>query len=94
MFKRINVVTRLVLVLVLFGSLQLISGGLFFHSLNGDKNNFTLTQHIRHEQVNLTSAWIALVQTRNTLNRAATRHLLDEKGVPLSMSWLPWRKLN
>ncbi|CCG87533.1 methyl-accepting chemotaxis protein [Erwinia piriflorinigrans] len=80
MFKRINVVTSLVLVLVLFGSLQLISGGLFFHSLNGDKNNFTLTQHIRHEQANLTSAWIALVQTRNTLNRAATRHLLDEKG--------------
>ena len=80
MLKRVKVVTSLVLVLVLFGSLQLISGGLFFQSLKGDKENFTLTQKIRGEQASLTSAWIALVQTRNTLNRAATRYLLDDKG--------------
>ncbi|MFK8260454.1 methyl-accepting chemotaxis protein [Erwinia sp. AnSW2-5] len=80
MFKRMKVVTSLVLVLVIFGSLQLISGGLFFQSLKGDKENFSLTQQIRREQANLTSAWIALVQTRNTLNRAATRYLLDDKG--------------
>ncbi|TKJ78435.1 Tar ligand binding domain-containing protein, partial [Erwinia persicina] len=80
MFKRMKVVTSLMLVLVIFGSLQLISGGLFFQSLKGDKENFSLTQQIRREQANLTSAWIALVQTRNTLNRAATRYLLDEKG--------------
>ena len=30
MFNRIKVVTSLLLVLVLFGALQLISGGLFF----------------------------------------------------------------
>ncbi|ADP12841.1 Methyl-accepting chemotaxis protein [Erwinia sp. Ejp617] len=80
MFKRMKVVTSLALVLVLFGSLQLISGGLFLHSLNGDMKNFTLTQQIRCEQTNLTSTWVALVQTRNTLNRAATRYTRDEKG--------------
>ncbi|AUX72960.1 methyl-accepting chemotaxis protein [Erwinia pyrifoliae] len=80
MFKRMKVVTSLALVLVLFGSLQLISGGLFLYSLNGDKKNFTLTQQIRCEQTNLTSTWVALVQTRITLNRAATRYMQDEKG--------------
>lgn len=30
MFKRMKVVTSLLLVLVLFGALQLVSGGLFF----------------------------------------------------------------
>jgi len=77
MFKSMKVVTSLVLVLVLFGSLQLISGGLFFQSLKGDKENFALTQQIRLEQANLTAAWIALVQTRNTLNRAGIRYQLD-----------------
>ena len=77
MFKSMRVVTSLVLVLILFGSLQLISGGLFFQSLKGDKENFALTQQIRLEQANLTAAWIALVQTRNTLNRAGIRYQLD-----------------
>lgn len=77
MFKRMKVVTSLILVLVVFGSLQLISGGLFFQALKSDKANFTLTEQLRREQTNLTASWIALVQTRNTLNRAGIRYMLD-----------------
>lgn len=41
MLKRIKIVTSLLLVLALFGLLQLTSGGLFFNSLKNDKENFT-----------------------------------------------------
>ncbi|XPE40736.1 Tar ligand binding domain-containing protein [Shigella flexneri] len=37
-----NNVTSLLLVLALFGLLQLASGGLFFNSLENDKENFTV----------------------------------------------------
>ncbi|ESH48575.1 hypothetical protein SEEC0006_18351 [Salmonella enterica subsp. enterica serovar Choleraesuis str. 0006] len=37
MLKRIKIVTSLLLVLALFGLLQLASGGLFFNSLKNDK---------------------------------------------------------
>jgi len=77
MFKRMKVVTSLIVVLVVFGSLQLISGGLFFQALKSDKANFTITEQLRREQTNLTASWIALVQTRNTLNRAGLRYMLD-----------------
>ncbi|RWR03871.1 chemotaxis protein [[Pantoea] beijingensis] len=77
MFKRMKVVTSLILVLVVFGSLQMITGGIFFQSLQSDKENFTLTQMLRREQSNLTATWIALIQTRNTLNRAGIRFTLN-----------------
>ncbi len=79
MFKRMKVVTSLILVLVVFGALQLTSGGLFFQALKSDRENFMLTEQLRREQTNLTASWIALVQTRNTLNRAGTRAILDSQ---------------
>ncbi|KOC88802.1 methyl-accepting chemotaxis protein, partial [Winslowiella iniecta] len=77
MFKRMKVVTSLIVILVVFGSLQLLSGGLFFQALKSDKANFTITEQLRREQTNLTASWIALVHTRNTLNRAGLRYMLD-----------------
>lgn len=50
MLKRIKIVTSLLLVLALFGLLQLTSGGLFFNSLKNDKENFTVLQTIRQQQ--------------------------------------------
>nr|ATB52398.1 Methyl-accepting chemotaxis protein I (serine chemoreceptor protein) [Escherichia coli] len=38
MLKRIKIVTSLLLVLAVFGLLQLTSGGLFFNALKNDKN--------------------------------------------------------
>lgn len=73
MLKRIKIVTSLLLVLALFGLLQLTSGGLFFNSLKNDKENFTVLQTIRQQQSALNATWVELLQTRNTLNRAGIR---------------------
>ncbi|AJJ12388.1 hypothetical protein CH64_205 [Yersinia rohdei] len=77
MFKRMKVVTSLLLVLVLFGALQLVSGGLFFNSLKSDKENFAVLQVIRQQQSVLNESWVNLLQTRNTLNRAGIRYMMD-----------------
>ncbi|MEC5318461.1 methyl-accepting chemotaxis protein [Brenneria populi subsp. brevivirga] len=80
MFSRMKVVTSLVLILVLFGVLQLISAGLFFSSLTTDKNIFSSTQVINQKRAELDTAWSYLLQTRNTLNRAGIRIVLDREG--------------
>lgn len=77
MLKHVKVVTALVLILVIFGVLQLISGGLFFQTLKSDRDNFAVTQQLRQEQAALNAAWITLLQTRNSLNRGGILYLLD-----------------
>lgn len=81
MLKRIKIVTSLLLVLAIFGLLQLTSGGLFFNSLKNDKENFTVLQTIRQQQSTLNSSWVALLQTRNTLNRAGIRYMMDQNNI-------------
>ena len=73
MLKRIKVVTSLIVVLVVFGVMQLLAGGLFFQALNQDKNNFSVSQTSSQNVAALTDAWIALNQTRITLNRGMLR---------------------
>ncbi|WP_368929037.1 methyl-accepting chemotaxis protein [Mixta calida] len=77
MFKHIKVVTALIMVLAIFAVLQLASSGLFFNALKGDRESFVLSQEIQREQINLNAAWVALIQARNTLNRAGIRYMLD-----------------
>ena len=81
MLKRIKIVTSLLLVLAIFGLLQLTSGGLFFNSLKNDKENFTVLQTIRQQQSTLNASWVALLQTRNTLNRAGIRYMMDQNNI-------------
>ena len=81
MLKRIKIVTSLVLVLVLFGLLQLASGGLFFNSLKHDKEDLTILQTVRQQQSWLNGSWVALLQTNNTLNRAGIRYLMDQNNI-------------
>ncbi|EOC2781519.1 methyl-accepting chemotaxis protein [Salmonella enterica subsp. enterica serovar Cerro] len=81
MLKRIKIVTSLLLVLALFGLLQLTSGGLFFNSLKNDKENFTVLQTIRQQQSALNATWEELLQTRNTLNRAGIRWMMDQSNI-------------
>jgi methyl-accepting chemotaxis protein-1 (serine sensor receptor) len=73
MFTRIKVVTSLLLVLLIFGSMQLISGGLFIRALTSDKENFSIAQNSSDNVAAFTDAWIALNQTRITLNRGMLR---------------------
>jgi methyl-accepting chemotaxis protein-1 (serine sensor receptor) len=81
MLNRIKIVTSLLLVLAIFGLLQLTSGGLFFNALKHDKENFTVLQTIRQQQSTLNGSWVALLQTRNTLNRAGIRYMMDQSNI-------------
>ncbi|ELQ6038292.1 methyl-accepting chemotaxis protein [Cronobacter sakazakii] len=81
MLNRIKVVTSLLFVLALFGLLQMASGGLFFNAIKSDKENFTVLQTIRQQQSTLNGSWVALIQTRNTLNRAGIRHMMDANNI-------------
>lgn len=81
MLKRIKIVTSLLLVLAVFGLLQLTSGGLFFNALKNDKEKFTVLQTIRQQQSTLNGSWVALLQTRNTLNRAGIRYMMDQNNI-------------
>lgn len=56
MLKRIKVVTSLIVVLVIFGAMQLLSGGLFFQALNKDKTNFNVSQTSSQNIAALTDA--------------------------------------
>ncbi|WP_213715395.1 methyl-accepting chemotaxis protein [Cedecea lapagei] len=81
MLNRIKIVTSLLVVLGLFGILQIASGGLFFNALKQDKENFTVLQTIRQQQSTLNGSWVALLQTRNTLNRAGIRYMMDANKI-------------
>ena len=75
MLNRIKFVTALMMVLVLFVALQLVSGGLFFNALQGDRNAFSQAQVINEQKSHLDASWSFMLQTRITLSRAATRML-------------------
>ena len=81
MLKRIRIVTSELLVLTIFGLLQLTSGGLFFNTLKKDKEYFSVLQTIRQQQSTLNSSWVELLQTRNTLNRAGIRYMMDQNNI-------------
>jgi len=81
MLNRIKIVTSLLIVLAVFGILQMASGGLFFNAIKNDKENFTVLQTIREQQSTLNGSWVGLLQTRNTLNRAGIRYMMDQTGI-------------
>ncbi|MBW7983392.1 methyl-accepting chemotaxis protein [Enterobacillus tribolii] len=78
---RIKVTTSLILVLGLFALMQLASGSIFFNALTHDKDNLSVLQQIRQRQQTLTDSWTALLQTRNTLNRAGMRYMMDANNM-------------
>ncbi|HFZ0487612.1 TPA: methyl-accepting chemotaxis protein [Citrobacter koseri] len=73
MFKRIKVITLLIIVLLALGAMQLISAGVFISALNNDKQNFTVSQRSCQNVAEFTDAWISLNQARVTLNRGMLR---------------------
>ncbi|NIF21713.1 methyl-accepting chemotaxis protein [Candidatus Pantoea multigeneris] len=77
MFNRVRVVTGLLSVLVLFAIIQLFSGGVFFTTVQTDKENFSYNQRLSDLQRAMGSSWVALIQARNTLNRAGIRFMQD-----------------
>ena len=82
MLKRIKIVTSLLLVLAVLAFYNWTSGGLFFNALKNDKEKFhCFTGTIRQQQSTLNGSWVALLQTRNTLNRAGIRYMMDQNNI-------------
>ncbi|MCX8956255.1 methyl-accepting chemotaxis protein [Erwinia psidii] len=77
MLNRIKVVTSLLLVLVILGSLQLLAGGLSINALMRDKNNFSVAQNASENVTAFTDAWVLLNQTRIAVNRGMLRLQTD-----------------
>ncbi len=84
MFRNVKIVTSLAIVLGLFSLLQLTSAGLFFKSLNTDKDNLTELNSVREEQSKLDSSWTALLQARNDVTLAA--HYYSRKDLEPEMA--------
>ncbi|CAM3926407.1 methyl-accepting chemotaxis protein [Xenorhabdus thuongxuanensis] len=78
MFNRMKIVTGLILVIILFGALQLISGGLFFKGLKNDMEAFELVDKMREQQIYLDESWVNLLQARNNLNRVGIMYMVKD----------------
>ncbi|XPE46295.1 Tar ligand binding domain-containing protein [Shigella flexneri] len=68
------------LVLAIFGLLQLTSAvSIFFDALKHDEEFHRPANH-SPATIHLNGSWVALLQTRNTLNRAGIRYMMDKKN--------------
>ncbi|MDC9613093.1 methyl-accepting chemotaxis protein [Xenorhabdus khoisanae] len=81
MFNRMKIVTGLISVIILFGALQFISGGLFFKGLKNDIEAFDLIDEMRQQQIYLDDSWVNLLQARNNLNRVGIIYMMKNSGV-------------
>ncbi|ALV92576.1 MULTISPECIES: methyl-accepting chemotaxis protein [Pantoea] len=73
MFTKIRVVTSLLLVLLVFGFLQLASGSLFFKALSDDKTSFNVSQLASKNTAAINDAYMSLNQSRVVLTRIQLR---------------------
>ncbi len=73
MLSRIRISTSLILIVVIFGLMQLISSGLSFENFKRSSINFHQVEADNLKRNSLSMSWSELLQTRNSLNRAATR---------------------
>ncbi|TCQ93492.1 MULTISPECIES: methyl-accepting chemotaxis protein [Rahnella] len=78
MFKHIRVSTCMFLLLIVFFVMQLVSSGLSLYAAHTDKMNFEQISNTAEQRDALNQSWSYLLQTRNTLNRAATRLALKQ----------------
>lgn len=73
MLSKIRVVTSLLLVLLMFGLLQLISGSIFYKALSNDKQSFAVSQLASKNTDALNDAYMNLNQSRVALTRVQLR---------------------
>jgi len=77
--NKLRVMTGIVIVLALFCSLQLITGGLFYSAVNKDKQNFQKSDILNSQLENLSDSVNTLIKTRVTINRVAIRFLKEQR---------------
>jgi len=66
------------LLLLVFFVMQLVNSGLSLYAAHTDKTNFEQISNTTQQRDALSQSWSYLLQTRNTLNRAATRLALKQ----------------
>lgn len=86
MLNRMKIVKKILIVLGLFGLLQIACGGLFFNALKQEKDNLHVLKTLREKQESLNDSWIALLSTRNTLNRAGSSYVMLQSQMDNSMA--------
>lgn len=83
MFSRMKIVTGLLSILLLFGVLQFISGGIFYSNIAETRNDLDKTLIIQQQRERLDESWANLLQARNNINRAGISYLLQEKEMKM-----------
>ncbi|WP_343551436.1 methyl-accepting chemotaxis protein [Pantoea sp.] len=78
MFKRMKIVTAIMMMLVVFTAMQAISGSLFLSSLISGQHNFTTSDQLSRQQRELGDGWQTLIKTRVIINRVAIRILKNQ----------------
>lgn len=73
MFNHIKVVNSIIIILCLFGLMQVVSSGLSLQGVVADKNNFLASKNTANRLNSFTDAWIGLNQSRIALNRGMLR---------------------
>ncbi|GME30809.1 MULTISPECIES: methyl-accepting chemotaxis protein [unclassified Pantoea] len=73
MLTKIRVVTSLLLVLLVFGLLQALSGSIFYFALSHDKQSFAVSQLAMQNTEALNDAYMSLNQSRVLLTRIQLR---------------------
>ncbi|TKI08369.1 HAMP domain-containing protein [Martelella alba] len=73
MLARIRISTSLILIVLVFGLMQFVSSGLMFGAFRQGSESFQRVEADNLKRNLLSQSWTQLLQTRNSLNRAATR---------------------
>lgn len=87
MLKNMRVLTGIIIVLMVFCVLQLVTGGLFYSTVNNDRLNFQRSGVLNAQQENLSDSVNTLVKTRVTVTRVAIRYLKNQRS-PADISGL------
>ena len=80
MLKNMRVLTGIIIVLMVFCVLQLVTGGLFYSTVNNDRLNFQRSGLLNAQQENLSDSVNTLVKTRVTVTRVAIRYLKNQRS--------------
>jgi methyl-accepting chemotaxis protein-1 (serine sensor receptor) len=80
MIRKVKITTGMLIIILGFGILQLLTGGYLLYTIKDDRNDLREIQNIKEQQFILNNSWVALLSTRNTLNRAGISTLLDNSG--------------
>ena len=105
MLTRIRISTSLIMIVLIFGLMQLISSGLSFEALRHSNENFTHVEADNLKRNSLSLSWTEILQTRNSLNRAATRFasytpldqivpIMDEAKLTLAHAQAVYKQFN